>query len=207
MKTGRISVILFLLILSSFTLSAQVVEDEKPLTKKELRAKKKKAKEIQKINDIREVRRKAKELLENRDFVVKDDGRSGSSGVASFFKIHGDTITIQTWSNGQVGTSLDYRRGAQKVVGDIFVFEIQDNGIDQPLQAFIRFTERLTFTQRTVSVYIYGKRIEAGGIRGYFSNIEDANIWESGIRSSGQGPLINRARTFGAVNRERGGGL
>lgn len=197
MKVKHTSIVILLLVLGSFSLSAQVVEEEKPLTKKELRAKRKKAKELQKMNKILEVRRKAKELLVAKDFVLKDDGRSGVSGTASFFKIHGDTVTIQTWSNGQVGTSVDFRRGASKVIGDIFLYEIQDNGIDQPLQVFINYRERLTFTQRTVSVYVFGNRVEAAGIRGYFSNVADANIWESGIRSAGRGAATNRARQLG----------
>lgn len=193
MKARHTTFILLISILCSVTLSAQVVEDQKPLTKKELRAKRKKAKELQKMNKILEVRRKAKELLEARDFVIKDDGRSGSSGTLSFFKIHGDTVTIQTWENGQVGTTPTFRRGVNKVVGDIIIYEIQDNGIDQPLQVFIRYVERLTFTQRLVSVYIFGNRIEAAGIRGYFSNVEDANIFESGVRSTGRGGISSRA--------------
>lgn len=205
MKARHTAIIFLLLFLSSFTLSAQVVEDEKPLTKKEFRAKRKKAKALQKVNQIHEVRRNAKELLETRDFVLKDDGRSGSSGVVSFFKIHGDTVTIQTWSNGQVGTSLDYRRGANKVIGDILTYEIQDNGLDKPLQVFIWYRERVRFSQQLVSVYVYGNRVEAAGIRGYFSSVADANIFVSGVRSTGKGPLISRARRFDAVNRERGG--
>ncbi|OEK04122.1 hypothetical protein BFP71_11590 [Roseivirga misakiensis] len=181
----------------SIGLQAQVESEAKPLTKKELRAKRKKAKEIEKLNRLSEIRRKAKELLINKDFVIKDDGRSGVSGTASFFKIHGDTVTIQTWSNGQTGTSLDYRRGARKVVGDIFNYEIIDNGPEKPLQVFINFIERLTFSQQTATVYVFGKRVEAAGIRGYFSSVADANIWETGILSSNRGTRIQRARSLG----------
>jgi len=178
-------------------MSAQVVDKEKTLTRKELRAKRKQAKEVEKLNRLNEIRRKAKALLIKKDFVLKDDGRSGVSGTASFFKIHGDTVTIQTWSNGQTGTSLDYRRGARKVVGDIFLYEIIDDGPDKPLQVFINYIERLTYTQQQVSVLVFGNRVEAAGIRGYFSNVADANIWETGIQSSNRGNVIQRARSLG----------
>ncbi|MFY0594354.1 hypothetical protein [Roseivirga sp.] len=197
MKIKHTLFILLICSLSSTVMMAQDEVQEKPLTRKEMRAKRKKAKEIEKLNRLSEVRRKAKELLLKKDFVLKDDGRSGVSGTASFFKIHGDTVTIQTWSNGQTGTSLDFRRGAKKIVGDIFVYEVIDNGPDKPLHVFINYRERLTYTQQIVNVYVFGDRVEAAGIRGYFSNVEDANIWESGIRSANRGTAIQRARSLG----------
>lgn len=194
MKTRHYTVSILILFFSSFALSGQVTQSENALTKKELRAKKKKAKEVEKVNNIKEVRREAKALLEAKDFVVKDDGRSGASGAISFFKIHGDTVSIQTWTSEAVGTVVNYREGSNRVIGDILTYEIQDNGPDQPLQAFIIYVDRLTFAQELVSVYVYGKRIEAGGIRGYFSNVADANIWESGIMTSGRRAIANRTR-------------
>lgn len=197
MKARYISIVLVLLLIGSFSLSAQVAEMEESLNKKELRAKRKEAREIQKLNKIEEVRKKAKVLLEERDFVVKDDGRSGAPGAISFFKIHGDTISIQTWSQESVGTVVNYREGSNRMVGDILNYEIQDNGADQPLQAFIWYVDRFTFERNMVSVYVFGKRVEAGGIRGDFSRVVEANIWESGMMTSGRRRATNVPQWLG----------
>lgn len=197
--------VLILFLVGSTSLIAQTEGDGKKLSKKELRAKRKKARQLEKLNAIYEIRKNAKELLTAKDFVLKDDGRSGSSGIESFFKIHGDTITIQTSSIGQTGGTVTYKRGATRVIGDIFRYRVVDSGEDKPLQVVVDYVERLTFEQRRAFVYVSGKRVEAtfnkgidaqgisgntsevAEIRGSFSSVADAKVWESGIKSSNVG--------------------
>ncbi len=222
MKRTFFPIVLILLIFSTSIVVGQTEEGERKLTRKELRAKRKKAREIEKLNKIYEIRKRAKELLTAKDFVLRDDGRTGSSSIESFFKIHGDTITIQTSSIGQTGTSVTFRRGATRVVGEIFRYRIIDSGENEPLQAVIDYVEQLTFKQRRAFVYVSGKRVEANfnagldsqdissnstliqEIRGSFSTVAEAKVWESGIKSSNLGGARrSSARKLGENDRRR----
>lgn len=199
MKIKNILIIAFLFfLLAEIQINAQEPQEAK-LTKKELRAKRKKAREIQRMNEIYQIHKDARELLTAKDFVLKSDGRSGRT-TTNFFRINGDTVTVQFWSNATGGPRNATGR-PMRVEGIITNFHFMDGGDDGPIQAEIDFVERFTYRQRRAFVYIIGKRAEAGFIhdtninagfgayiRGTFSSVEDSNVLETKLLSTSVRP-------------------
>lgn len=203
---------------------AQEISSENKLTKKELRAKRKKAREIEKLNKLYAIRMKGKELLESKDFVLKSDGRTGW-GTTNFLKISGDTLTIQLWHQGQTGNGVpEADRGGRKITGQITRYKVLDHGDGKAIQAEIDFVEKFTFQQLRAFVYIIGNRAEGGiiggtsaessvtsfadisdlssglVIRGRFSNVADSNIYEMRMNSPNlRGRRVTVARKLGGI--------
>lgn len=210
-KKIKLFSVAFALIFGSTGVIAQETSD---LKKESRKSKREKRFEI-KADKIQSNSTRLFQQLDEGDLVVMDDGigrgMQVGSGLHNFFRIKGDTLTVQKIRTQGAGTAIQSDRDLYKSQGRIRDIEIVEGSPGKPSRVMINYDDILSFEPRMVLIYVHANRFEVryddGSrvfIRGKLVKNSDVSLQEIGRNSS---TLLLNQSTWRRNGRTASGGI
>lgn len=178
--------------------------NDSEFTKREIRKLKRQRQKVAKVQANAQL---LTDLLEQQDLVIIDDGLRGWSSepvISNFFRIVGDTLTVQEAFGQRTFESISRINKRQGIITNI-------RTRDGSNRAVIEYRDILTLEPRQYSIMVFANRLEVRDdfearlfIRGKIKKNIDANVFEIGKNSAS---LMFKRRLWSSGRSRNGEGL